>query len=416
MGTIERTFRLLIIAIYFLLGNCYIEESFHSEEVLLSVETKAGIVRGVQKRTIEDKLYLAFEGIPYAKPPVGDRRFAPPEKFGKWNGTLLGNKWYTCAQLLLVVHRYVKLGQEDCLYLNVYVPRERIYKNANFSVIDYIHPGTFKMLSPRMAAGEIFIMNKDVIYVNFNYRLGVFGFLSTDDEIVPGNMGLKDQTMALQWVKENIHFFGGNPDSITLIGSSAGGVSVHYHYLSPLSRGLFHRGMSQSGTALNSWALINNPREKLMNLTKRLNCSQQSSKVMIDCLRNLSRGNILEAVKEMHSVFHLCPFLLFGPVVEKGPDAFLPEHPYKLLSSGNFMQVPWIASNTVDEGVIVVQPIVTLRKLGVLEEKWDDVLPFLLNFIYTANNTDLRRISEKIRDYYLGDKPAPKALNELIKV
>lgn len=82
-----------------------------------------------------------------------------------------------------------------------------------------------------------YLMDKDVILVTFNYRVGPLGFLSTQDAVVPGNMGMKDQSMALKWIKENIKDFGGNPDSITITGLSAGGASVHYHYLSPLSKG-----------------------------------------------------------------------------------------------------------------------------------------------------------------------------------
>lgn len=85
--------------------------------------------------------------------------------------------------------------------------------------------------------GPKIIMDRNIIFVNFNYRLGPLGFLSTEDNVVPGNMGMKDQVMALRWVKNNIQFFGGNPNSITLTGMSAGGASVHLHYMSPMSTG-----------------------------------------------------------------------------------------------------------------------------------------------------------------------------------
>ncbi|RZC39039.1 COesterase domain containing protein, partial [Asbolus verrucosus] len=105
-------------------------------------------------------------------------------------------------------------------------------------------------------------MDHDVIFVTFNYRLGIFGFLSTEDDVVPGNNGLKDQVLALKWVQENIASFGGNPGSVTLTGLSAGGSSVHLHYFSDMSKGLFHRGFSQSGVALNSFSLQEQPLSK----------------------------------------------------------------------------------------------------------------------------------------------------------
>lgn len=127
-------------------------------------------------------------------------------------------------------------------------------------------------------------MDKDVIVVTINYRLGPFGFLSTENETVPGNMGLKDQSLALRWVSENIQYFGGDPKKITLIGQSAGGASVHYHYLSPLSKGLFRNGISFSGTALVSSKLTKNAREKAKKLGAVLGCTTKSVTAMVECL------------------------------------------------------------------------------------------------------------------------------------
>ena len=103
------------------------------------------------------------------------------------------------------------------------------------------------------------IMDREVIYVTFNYRLGILGFLSTEDDVVPGNNGLKDQTLALKWIRDNIASFGGNPNSVTVSGGSAGGSSVHLHFFSKLSRGLFHRGFAQSGLALNPFSIQEQP-------------------------------------------------------------------------------------------------------------------------------------------------------------
>lgn len=107
------------------------------------------------------------------------------------------------------------------------------------------------------SSGPDFLLQKDVILVSFNYRVNALGFLSLDDPLldVPGNAGLKDQLMALKWIKENIKNFGGDPDNVTLFGTSAGGASVHYHLISEKSKGLFHRAILMSGTSLNySWA------------------------------------------------------------------------------------------------------------------------------------------------------------------
>lgn len=129
-------------------------------------------------------------------------------------------------------------------------------KTKIYDVIVYIHGGAFMFGSGAMY-GHKYILDRDVIYVSLNYRLGplgekigriyynnvlqtskISGFLSTEDTVLPGNNGLKDQLLALKWIKENIRYFGGNPESITLTGMSAGGASAHIHYISPLSQGI----------------------------------------------------------------------------------------------------------------------------------------------------------------------------------
>lgn len=105
--------------------------------------------------------------------------------------------------------------------------------------------------------GADFFMEQNVVLVTVNYRVGALGFLSIDDPKfdVPGNAGLKDQTLALRWVRANIRQFGGDPQQVTLFGQSAGGASVHFHLMSPMSRGLFQRAILQSGSALSPWAV-----------------------------------------------------------------------------------------------------------------------------------------------------------------
>ena len=166
------------------------------------------------------------------------------------------------VRLPLIPNEFVE-GSEDCLYLNVYRPGKNVLDNLNIfllPVIIWIHGGYF-MYGGAKLYGSQYLMDKDVVLVTINYRVGplgmikshnnhfmkvnwiylmnFLGFLSTEDEVVPGNNGLKDQNMAIRWVSENIEWFGGNPEKITLVGLSAGGASVHYHYLSPMSVDLF---------------------------------------------------------------------------------------------------------------------------------------------------------------------------------
>lgn len=156
----------------------------------------------------------------------------------------------------------------------------------------YFHGGHFTGGSSDQYNPEYFVA-ENVILVTMNYRLNSFGFLNTGDGVVSGNMGLKDQQLALKWVKDNIQYFNGDTNRMTLIGHSAGAACVHYHMLSPTSRGLFSRAISQSGTALSPWALVKNPRGQAFDLGKKLGCPVDSSKMMVECLKDLPAEDIL---------------------------------------------------------------------------------------------------------------------------
>ena len=122
-------------------------------------------------------------------------------------------------------------------------------------------------------------MEEDVVLVTIQYRLNVFGFLSTEDPSAPGNYGSLDQVAALKWIQENIGAFGGDPDSVTIFGMSAGGASVHYLTLSPLTRNLYKNAVSLSGSALCWWANVPHPRQKAVKLGHHFKCPMDNFKV-----------------------------------------------------------------------------------------------------------------------------------------
>ncbi len=143
---------------------------------------------------------------------------------------------------------------------------------------------------------NFFMDQTSVILVNINYRLGVFGFLSTEDEIIPGNNGMKDIVLALKWIQTHISAFGGDPEKVTIFGESAGGAAVHYLMLSPMAKGLFHKAVSQSGSALGLWAFQPNPKENAQKLAKYAGCSSiESSKEIVKCLRSLTTDELAMA-------------------------------------------------------------------------------------------------------------------------
>nr|CAI5847819.1 unnamed protein product [Callosobruchus analis] len=379
------------------------------------VSIPQGALQGFYKSSYHGRTFSAFEGIPYAKPPVGDLRFLPPQSADGWKGVLNADRAYTCTQYLPLPIVEAILGQEDCLYLNIYVPRVRIEGNENLDVVVHIHGGGFMIGSPKLFAGPEIIMDKDIVYVNFNYRLNIFGFLSTEDDVVSGNNGLKDQSMALQWIKDNIKYFGGNPDSVTLTGLSAGGASVHFHYLSPLSKGLFHRGWAQSGTALVPWALTEKPLEKARKLARYFDCDMTSTQTMVDCLRKVDANSLAMALKAMAVYLRMAPITPFGPSVEKGSNPFLPDLPYRLLKEGRINDVPLVVSNTKDEAIF---PIGILVSLGILEdadEKWNIFGTYLMDCHDSVDKKRWKEVTTKVKQHFLKGNPLTSDVSTTIK-
>jgi para-nitrobenzyl esterase len=221
--------------------------------------TSAGQVAGVQ---LPDGV-RAYKSIPFAKPPIGDLRWRAPQPVAPWSGTLVADKFGPiCAQpdplggnsiFTRLFFTPIEPRSEDCLYLNVWTAASAGDKRP---VMVWIPGGGFRGGS---AAGAIYdgaaLARKGVVLVSFNYRLWKFGFLALpelsneSEHHVSGNYGLLDQIAALRWVKGNIAAFGGDPDNVTIFGQSAGSSSANFLMSSPLTKGLFHRVIGESGGA-----------------------------------------------------------------------------------------------------------------------------------------------------------------------
>lgn len=225
-------------------------------DTFLTINSKNGPIKGVQKTSVLNRDYYSFQSIPYMKPPLGKLRFRDPQPCDEWI-----EPFDACHDALSYCYYHKqksqKGGQEDAGVLNVFVPVNS--SHSLLPVMVYIHGGGFQMGSCKTDVyGPDYFMQKDVVLVVMNYRLGPIGFLSLDDASlgVPGNAGLKDQTLALRWIQNNISSFGGDPNNITLFGDGAGGASTHFHMISEQSKGLFHKAIIMSGCAYNkTWAL-----------------------------------------------------------------------------------------------------------------------------------------------------------------
>nr|CAH7738335.1 unnamed protein product [Callosobruchus chinensis] len=204
----------------------------------IEVTIADGTLKGKQGKDYRDGNYYSFLGIPYAKPPIGERRFKAPEPVEPWKGVKdATQRGAECPQYMIVT-----FGKEDnCLNLNVFT--KELGQGLKKPVMVFIHGGGLVSGSnrPDILYGPQFLITEDIVLVTVNYRLGLLGFLSLEDRSlnVPGNAGMKDQVMALRWVQRNIKYFGGDPDNVTIFGESAGSASVHFLV---------------SGCVLNPWA------------------------------------------------------------------------------------------------------------------------------------------------------------------
>ncbi|XP_075234816.1 venom carboxylesterase-6-like [Lycorma delicatula] len=407
----NNNFQILIYLLFLLFIKLII-----CDEKLPHISTPYGDIKGTYLKTPDDKFYEAYLGVPYAKPPVGDLRFKEPQKLPEWIGTYNATS-YGSDCLQFSHFGYDVVGSEDCLFLNIYKPSTSIKDGSLYDVVVHIHGGAFMFFAARGFTPDK-LMNHDIVFVSFNYRLGPLGFMSTGDKILPGNLGLKDQAFALKWIKKNIKYFSGDPNKITITGVSAGGVSVHYHYLSPISRGLFNKGISSSGAVLNPWALAEDVPLKTKIIATRLGCPTSDSNIMIKCLNRRPAEQIASQVPLFLGWLY-SPFTPFGPVVEPedAESPFIPRNPYDMIKDGDFAKLPWLASFTTEEGLYPASEFVDNPELlKELEKNWYSYAPHLLDYNYTVPLDKKNYITDIITKYYLKDKKITEGVKELIQL
>nr|XP_053628547.1 putative inactive carboxylesterase 4 [Cherax quadricarinatus] len=318
------------------------------------VSTAQGMVAGITEKSLNGRSFWSYYGIPYAKPPVGQLRLRDPLPAEPWDGLrnatvvpqpCLQVEFHTAfAEMRLTPQQVV--GTEDCLYLNVFTPT--VASPQPLPVMVYIPGGAFFAGGTHEYQPHV-LLNHDIVLVVLQYRVGILGFLSTEDSVIPGNLGLKDQTMALHWVQNNIYNFGGDPNCVTIIGQSAGGAAVHFQILTPKSRGLFSRAIIQSGVALAPFALGNRHREIAERVGGSLGCdTRYGSTHLLACLQTLDAHELTATIQDFFE-WSFLPLPL-GPRVDGD---FLPAHPALLLRDRQYNPVDILSGTTAHEGLII---------------------------------------------------------------
>jgi len=323
-----------------------------------------------------------FLGIPFAAPPLGELRWRPPAPVTPWSGVLDATA-YSSACPQRAANGGASSENEDCLYLNVWTPEPAPTEPR--PVMVWIHGGgnisgstgagiPFPGYEGHFYDGHLLAEERNVVVVSINYRLGVFGFfahpaLAGEDPGYAhgGNQGLLDQSAALGWVRDNIAAVGGDPANVTIFGESAGSIDICTHMVSPLSRGLFQRAISQSGgcTTLQRTAAEGAATAQQFAAMEGCNGGDE-----LACLRALPAATVLADAAPLVGTPGAS---LLGIVVDGG---FLPDQPRTLFDSGDYAKVPYVLGFNSDEGTIFLlnTPAVTTEAeyIAVLQARLGD--------------------------------------------
>lgn len=299
---------------------------------MTTVNTQLGSIIGKSENDIQ-----MFLGIPYAKPPVGERRFRAPEPHGSWSGTLdaasLGNRAMQPENPMGPPS--AEAYSEDCLTVDIYTPAA---DSCARPVLFWIHGGAFYIGSGNDHDGSALAAQGDVVVVTVNYRLGVFGFLdlSKYDEDLTGSAsnGFRDQILALTWVRDNIADYGGDPNNVTIFGESAGGSSVNAILAAPSADGLYHRAIAHSGTVI-----TNAPTPLASGLASHL---------------EVEEGELLTRLKQLPAEDLLAAQLGAGVLGEASVDGVVvTRNTYQAIAERGRRGVPYMAGSNLHEGTFM---------------------------------------------------------------
>lgn len=345
------------------------------------VGTEYGDIIGFYDKETNGKTFL---GIPYAKPPVGDLRFRPPQPVDSWAPQVrIANSFASsCIQTnnttVSSEAEPIENQSEDCLYLNIFTPNKEANENSLLPVFIWFHGGYFRAGSSRKAYsyGNKLSNHGKIIVISVNYRIGLLGFLTLEELdkedpnfLTSGNYGLLDQNLALKWVKNNVKYFGGDPNNISIGGESAGANSVCFHLFMPISNGLFNKAIMESGSCffpqLNKNPFILSPSLDAQ-LWKRIGLTYMSALQCGDsrCLRKLEAA----AIRNFQSQYRNFVIL---PIID---GLVIPDDPLNLILQGKFNKADVIFGTNTDEGTLFSDSV-PLHEIS--ENEYIEIMPSL---------------------------------------
>ncbi|KAF7278915.1 hypothetical protein GWI33_007861 [Rhynchophorus ferrugineus] len=377
----------------------------------LVVKIHDGEVRGTTFTSPNGRVFYAWRGIPFGQAPVGKLRFMPPVKALPWSGILdASSDRSSCYTIFDVYFPSLFSSSEDCLYINVYSPvNVNDVGFSNLPVLFWIYGGAYTIGSGNFSALDPTpLANEDIIVVTFNYRITALGFLSTQDDVISGNAGIKDQNLALRWTRDNIAFFGGNPNDITIMGESAGSFSVGYHLVSPKSRGLFKGAIMQSGVSASDFFITHdNAITAAYALAKIIDPSITTANTTAELRDVLQTATPLAIVSA-----HVASGLDYRTVLEPpSEDAFLTHPMLDSIENGDFARVPVIIGHTSEESLTFVN---TLENAQALAASSDSDPESLIPAMPLQPWVNKRALGEEIKRFYVGDLSFSENLAEIL--
>ncbi|KAI5638923.1 carboxylesterase family domain-containing protein [Phthorimaea operculella] len=350
--------------------------------------------------------YFVFYNIPYATAPSGKDRFKAPLPAPKWiTPREAVDKGVVCPQMAQRVAGLDFLSnktvQEDCLIANVYVPDTDM---ENLPVVVVVHGGGYLMGFGNNVNPKYIVQSKKVIYVNFNYRLGIHGFLCLGTPDSPGNAGMKDMVALLRWVKRNIASFGGNPDDVTIDGCSAGSSAVDLLLLSKAAKGLFHKAIPQSGANIAPWSVQIDPIANAKEFAKSDLGFENVDDIFTleEFYKTLSYDDI-NNIDGLAFVLKYVNQILFTPCVERDTgvgEMFLDDSPVNILKKGEYNKVPVLYGFANMDGLFRVSIGYEQFTAG-MNKKFSDFLPFDLQF---KDQIEKDKVANEVKEFYFGNK------------
>ncbi|XP_038210348.1 esterase FE4-like isoform X2 [Zerene cesonia] len=391
--------KIICILIYVSSTSCFHSEIRNKRPIVTITDGK---IKGTVEKIYDGSPYYSFKGIPYAEAPIGKNRFEAPLPVKPWEGIRdAAEHGPICKQINFTTSQ--PTGSEQCLLLNVYT--KSLDTQSKIPVMVFIHGGSYDsgsgnsdMYSPDL------IIQHDVILVTINYRLELLGYMSLDIPEVPGNAGMRDQVMALRWVKQNIMKFGGDPDNITIFGESSAGTAVTYLILSPMAQGLFHKAIAQSGVSLQDWAQGRNLIQRAFRAGAVLGKETKDVRELLDFLRSLPASNLTNLNNKTSTQDERYRDLAqrFVPVVEKrfpNIEPFISEDPALILLHGTTSKVPLMLGYNSGEGLTIVSS--EIPRLDLRNKNASYLVPS--NLVDRLSEEQIIEVGARIKRFYVGN-------------